>query len=227
MAAVPTRGAAQHVRPPTLAEAALLEFRDQLLTGVLQPGDSIRPDEAAGRFGMSALPVREALRVLVAEGWVEHAPHRGYRVKAHSVADVEEIFLMCRLLEAEALRRGVPAMGAAEISRMEELLAELEALPEQGHEWAKVEVHRAFHFEPMERAGLPRLVAELRRLWDHTDHYRGLYFFADEAPYATALEDHRTILRACAAGDAEEVVRLMDAHRDHALHVLKTALERT
>src|SRR5919106_5637552 len=118
----PESVARARVRPPTLAEAALREFRDQLLKGRLKAGDSIRPDEAAKEFGMSALPVREALRVLVAEGWVEYAPHRGYWVKAHSVADVEEIFLMCRLLEAEALRRGVPAMGPEGVARMATLL---------------------------------------------------------------------------------------------------------
>jgi DNA-binding GntR family transcriptional regulator len=213
------------VRPPTLAEAALLEFRDQLLKGGLKAGDAIRPDEAAEGFGMSALPVREALRVLIAEGWVEHAPHRGYWVKAHSLADVEEIFLMCRLLEAEALRRGVPVMGAEGARRMEALLVELESMPEQGQEWKKVVVHRDFHFVPIEFARLPRLEAELRRLWDHTDHYRGLHFFADESPYAFMRRDHRTILEACVAGDAERVVRLMDEHRDHALQILGAAIE--
>lgn len=220
-----TAGARAKVRPPTLAEAALLEFRDQLLKGRVMAGDSIRPDEAAKEFGMSALPVREALRVLVAEGWVEYAPHRGYWVKAHSVADVEEIFLMCRLLEAEALRRGVRAMGDAGAQRMGVLLRELEAMPQQGHEWEKVVVHRDFHFVPIEHAGLPRLEAELRRLWDHTDHYRGLHFFADEAPYMAIRKDHWTILEACAEGEAEHVVHLMDEHRDHALDILRTAIE--
>lgn len=215
------------VRPPTLAEAVLLEFRDQLLKGRLKAGDSIRPDEAAKEFGMSALPVREALRVLVAEGRVEYAPHRGYWVKAHSMADVEEIFLMCRLLEAEALRRGVPAMGKAGAARMEALLRELEAMPQQGHEWEKVVVHRDFHFVPIEHAGLPRLEAELRRLWDHTDHYRGLHFFADERPYLAIRKDHWTILEACAEGDAERVVRVMNEHRDHSLQIVRAAIEGT
>jgi DNA-binding GntR family transcriptional regulator len=213
------------IRPPTLAEAVLREFRDQLLKGRLKAGDSIRPDEAAKEFGMSALPVREALRVLVAEGWVEYAPHRGYWVKAHSAADVEEIFLMCRLLEAEALRRGVPAMGPEGAARMATLLDALEALPQQGREWEKVEIHREFHFVPMEHAGLPRLVAELRRLWDHTDHYRGLHFFADEAPYAFMRKDHHRILEACVEGDAARVVRLMDEHRDHALEIFQAAIK--
>jgi DNA-binding GntR family transcriptional regulator len=213
------------VRPPTMAEAALLAFRDQLLKGELGAGDAIKPEEAAEGFGMSALPVREALRVLIAEGWVEYEPHRGYWVKAHSLDDVAEIFLMCRLLEAEALRRGVPVMGAAGAARMEALLVELESMPERGQAWQKVVVHRDFHFVPIEYARLPRLEAELRRLWDHTDHYRGLHFFADESPYAFMRRDHRTILEACAAGDPDRVVRLMDEHRDHALQIVAAAIE--
>jgi DNA-binding GntR family transcriptional regulator len=219
------RPGAPAVRPPTLAEAVLVELRDQLLKAKLRPGDSIRPDEAAKEFGMSALPVREALRVLVAEGRVDYAPHRGYWVKSHSLADVEEIFLMCRLLEAEALRRGVPAMDAAAVARMETLLRELEAMPTKGNEWEKVAVHREFHFVPIVHAGLPRLEAELRRLWDHTDHYRGLHYFADEAPYIKMRHDHGNLFEACAARDAEEVVRLMDAHRDHALDIVRAGFE--
>jgi DNA-binding GntR family transcriptional regulator len=213
------------IRPPTLVEAALREFRNQLLKGRLQAGESIRPDDVAARFGMSAVPVREALRVLVTEGWIEYAPHRGYRVRAHSFADVEEIFLMCRLLEAEALRRGVPEMGSEGAARMEALLRELEVVPKQGDVWEKVMIHRDFHFVPIEHAGLPRLEAELRHLWDHTDHYRGLHFFADEAEDASMAKEHWRIFEACAEGDSARAIQLMDEHRGHALQILSAAVQ--
>ncbi len=203
---------------------ALRELRRELLTGRFGAGEAVSVSDAAARFGMSPLPVREALRVLVADGRVDYSPHRGYRVKAYTFADVEEIFLMCRLLEAEALRRGIPQMGAADVARMKHLLADFNRLVEHAAMWEAVGVHRDFHFVPIECAGLPRLEAELRRLWDHTDHYRGLYFFPDGSMSPTMDHDHRNLLRACAARDAERAVVLMDEHREHVLRRLSPIL---
>jgi DNA-binding GntR family transcriptional regulator len=203
---------------------ALRELRRELLTGRFRAGDAVSVADAAGRFGMSPLPVREALRVLVADGRVDYSAHRGYRVKAYTLADVEEIFLICSLLEAEALRRGIPRMEAADVARMHELLDEFDRLLRRGATWDAVVVHRDFHFVPIECAALPRLEAELRRLWDHTDHYRGLYFFPDGSMSPTMAQDHRDLLRACAEGEVEAAVRLMDQHREHALRRLPTIL---
>jgi DNA-binding GntR family transcriptional regulator len=203
---------------------ALRELRHELLTGRFGAGEAVSVSDAAARFGMSPLPVREALRVLVADGRVDYSPHRGYRVKAHTFADVEEIFLICRLLEAEALRRGIARMGAADVARMKQLLADFNRLVEHGATWEAVGVHRDFHFVPIECAGLPRLEAELRRLWDHTDHYRGLYFFPDGSMSPTMDHDHSNLLQACAARDAERAVMLMDEHREHALRRLSPIL---
>lgn len=172
---------------------------------------------------MSALPVREALRALVADGRVDYEPHRGYRVKAHTLEEVEEIFLMCRLLEAEALRRGIPRMRSVHIARMRTLLDRFNRLAPRRAVWDAVAAHRDFHFVPIEQAGLTRLESELRRLWDHTDHYRGLYFFPHGSPSSVMDRDHGALLAACAAGDAERAVDLMDQHRGHALHRLRLA----
>jgi DNA-binding GntR family transcriptional regulator len=203
---------------------ALRELRRDLLTGRFGAGDAVSVADAAARFGMSPLPVREALRVLVADGRVDYSPHRGYRVRAYTLDDVEEIFLMCGLLEAEALRRGIPRMGPGDVARMQELLDQFDRLVRAGAMWDAVVVHRDFHFVPIECAALPRLEAELRRLWDHTDHYRGLYFFPDGSMSPVMAQGHRDLLRACAEGEVEAAVRLMDEHRGHALRRLSPIL---
>jgi DNA-binding GntR family transcriptional regulator len=199
---------------------ALRELRRELLTGRFGAGDAVSVADTAARFGMSPLPVREALRALVADGRVDYSPHRGYRVKAYTLADVEEIFLICSLLEGEALRRGIPRMEAADVALMRELLDQFDRLITHGDMWDAVVVHRDFHFVPIECAAVPRLEAELRRLWDHTDHYRGLYFFPDGSMSPIMARDHRDLLQACEDGEVEGAVRLMDQHRGHALRRL-------
>jgi DNA-binding GntR family transcriptional regulator len=205
------------VRPPTISEAVLQELREDLIRGRYAPGDRIRVDQVAANFGISALPVREALRVLLAEGRVQYEPHRGYSVTTLSLADVEEIFLMCGLFEPEALRRGVPALDAAAIKRMRALLGKLLSPPRSASTWEIAAIHQGFHFVPIEYARLPRLEAELRRLWDHTDHYRGVYLFADPEFMRPMNDEHVAIADACAARDAERVVALAHEHRAHAL----------
>lgn len=212
------------IRPPTIAEAVLQELRRRLIEGRLRPGDVIGVDQLAREFKISALPVREAVRVLVAEGRVDHSPHRGYRVRSLDYADVEEIYLMCSLLEGEALRRGVPRAGAEGIARMRSLLGELEAdvgMPL----WQRVAIHQDFHFVPMEAADLPRITATLRRLWQHTDHYRSLHFFHGHDDSPVVYHDHHELLRACETGDAEQVVAMMDRHREHVLKLFRAAMQ--
>jgi DNA-binding GntR family transcriptional regulator len=202
---------------PTVQQAVLDRLRVALLRGRLRPGDPIRVDQIAVRLGVSSGPVREALRVLLAEGRVAYEPHRGYRVTRLTSEDVEEIFLICGLLEAEALRRGVRAMASDDVARMDVLLNKLQRLPAGEDIWNVVSIHRDFHFVPFSRAGLPRLESELRRLWDHTDHYRGLFFFGDEDIYGKMQEEHVEIAAACAARDASAAVMLMNRHRANAL----------
>jgi DNA-binding GntR family transcriptional regulator len=205
------------VRPPTLSEAVLQHLREDLIKGRFVPGDRIRVDQIAAEFGSSALPVREALRVLLAEGRLQYEAHRGYRVTTLTLAEVEEIFIMCGLLEAEALRRGVPALDTAGVTRMRVLLDELLSPAPSASAWAIAAVHQAFHFVPIEYARLPRIEAELRRLWDHTDHYQALSVFGDPEVMRAMNVEHVTIAEACAERDTERVQALMDAHRSHAL----------
>ncbi len=195
-----------------------------LIKGELTPGQPIRVDQVANRFGVSPLPVREAMRVLVTEGRVEYSPHRGYRVASLSISDVEQNFLMCQLLEGEALRRGVPRMGAEAVSRMRTLLERLESAPGEVPLWERVTVHQDFHFVPVEYAGLPRMLATLRQLWDHTDHFRSLYFFHDERQESLVYQDHHDLVEACASGDGARAVAVMDRHRGHVLERVRVVM---
>jgi len=207
-------------RPPTLSEAALRALREDLIRGRYRSGDRIRVDHVAAELGISALPVREALRVLLAEGRLEYEAHRGYRVSDLTADDVKDIYLMCRLLEAEALRDGVPALDDEAIERMERALRVLEAPAENTSLWEMVSIHQEFHFVPVEYAGRPRIEAELRRLWDHTDHYRPLYLFSGQEVVDQMNRDHRALLAACAAHDADQAITLLNEHREHALSQL-------
>lgn len=217
MSAVDVPAKPAEFRPPTLVEAVLQQLREDLIRARYAPGDPVRVDRVAAELGISALPVREALRVLLAEGRVQYAPHRGYRVTELTLEQVEEIYLMCGLLETESIRRGVEALDDAGIERMRSLLETLLSPPRRASVWHIVTVHQEFHFVPIEYARLPLIEAELRRLWDHTDHYRSLYLFGDPQTKERINAEHAAFVDACAEHDAGLAVALAEEHRRHAL----------
>jgi DNA-binding GntR family transcriptional regulator len=200
-----------------VADAGLRVLRGHLIDGRMRPGDAIRADQVAADSGIGVLPVSRALRVLLAEGRVEYAPERGYRVTTATLAEVKEVLLMCGLLEREAIRRGVPDLDAAGIERMRTLLERLLFPPASASVWEIAAFHQDLHFLPIRYAQLPRIEDQLRRLWDHTDHHRALYLFGEAHVMRRMNDEHTAIVEACCARDAERVVELMDAHRAHAV----------
>lgn len=216
--------APERIHAPSVPEIVLQRLRHSFLNARFRPGDPIRVDQMAAELGVSAVPVREALRVLSAEGRVIYTSRKGYTVASLSAGEVEELFLICGLLESEALKRGVPALDAADVGRMRQLHDEMERTSTRHALWRKVQVHQDFHFIPIERAGLTRVAAELRRLWGHTDHYRGLYSFVEGPVLERMTRQHRELMDACQAGDAAGVVRIMDEHRATGLAGLAESL---
>src|SRR5918994_6286654 len=86
--------------------------RRAILTGDYPPGSPLRLQELAARSGVSMIPVREALRLLEAEGFVESIPNRGARVAPLSLEDMLDVYRTRIVLEVEALRQAMPNITA-------------------------------------------------------------------------------------------------------------------
>src|SRR3954470_16750413 len=93
--------------PDLIAET----LREEILRGVVAPGQALRQEELADRFGVSRLPVRDALLRLEAQGLVHVYPNRGAFVITLSADEVREIYEMRILLEGDLLERAVPKIG--------------------------------------------------------------------------------------------------------------------
>jgi len=219
-------GDAETGGPTSKQEWALVSIRRLLLEGELKPGQRVNQGELAARIGVSPVPVREALHVLGSDGLLEFDPGRGFRVAAPSRDDVAEVDLLSRLLEGEALRRGIPVITDEEIARMRDLFEELLALHGSDDIVRKTLVHRELHFVPFRAARLRLLEGDLARYWAHTDHHRVLYMFKDKKRSRQALLQHKSVIDACETRDPDEVIRVMNIHRDFAMdHMLARASE--
>ncbi|HVQ18393.1 MAG TPA: GntR family transcriptional regulator, partial [Actinomycetes bacterium] len=105
-------------RPPTAQEAVLSELRRAIMTGELRPGEQVLQDALAEKFGVSRVPLREALKILEGEGQVTYQPHRGYFVAELDAVDLVEVYRIRDLLESEAARVAVPLLTAADLTRL-------------------------------------------------------------------------------------------------------------
>jgi DNA-binding GntR family transcriptional regulator len=218
MAVAPARS-----RRPTAQHRAASALRTAILDGELRPGQRVNQEAWAARAGVSAIPVREALNALAGEGLVTYRPRRGYVVTELALADLEEVYALRRLLETEALRRGVPRATADDVARLRAGADGCREAARRGDLAARLEANRAFHDALYALAGSGPLSRLIDTLWDSTEAYRALYY-ALPGEVAAADRSHAAIVAAVAEGDVESVVSLQDEHRERALARLRETL---
>jgi len=148
-----------HAPRPVSTAAWLLEnLRTSILDGTRAAHSLIRQEELAATYGVSRMPVREALRTLEAEGLVINRPNRGVVVAPLDPDDALEIFDIRASLESLALRRSIPRLDERQKAAAAAALKTLEqATPEQASN-----AHRAFHLSLSAAAGdrLQRLIGQ-------------------------------------------------------------------
>ena len=210
-------------RPKTAQEAVLLEIRKRLLDGRLRPGQAIRPVAVGEELGMSAVPVREALRILEGEQQVRYRPHRGYLVMELDMRDLREIYAIRGLLEAEAVQHALPKIDESDIEEMRAAIGNMESCGDDII--SLTTANRQFHFTLFDAADMPHLMRMVTWLWDASEpcHYRSPDFM-ERSNRERINKEHHQILDAIEARDTDEVISQLRNHRQHALAVLEASL---
>ncbi len=210
-------------RTPTAQDRAAATLRTAILDGELRPGRRVNQEAWAERAGVSLIPLREALRALAGEGLVTYRPRRGYAVTELDLDELEEVYRLRRLLESDALRRGVGRATESDLRALEDAADACASAGQAGDVAGQLAANRRFHDLLHGLAGSRPEARLIDILWDSTEAYRALYYvLPGEAAAADAA--HRAILTAVAAADADAVVRLQDAHRGRALERLRASL---
>jgi DNA-binding GntR family transcriptional regulator len=195
-------------------------IRDMILNGHLKPGDRLRQDELADTFGVSTMPIREALRQLQAEGLVVFRPRRGAAVASLSVSEYEEIYHLRQALETLACYSAAEDFDRIPIDRLKLLLEKLEAAEASSDDvYRRLRLVRKFFFTVFEASGREHLLRILSNLWDLSQQYR-LYFYSLPELDSQRLANYRSIYQACCDKDAEALIsafRVIWAVRDHTL----------
>jgi len=218
---------APRMRTPTAAADAYQRLRAMILDDALPPGTQRLEAELAVALGMSRTPVREAMIRLEQEGFVTITPRHGMRVLPISVTDMRDIYDVLTSLEptaAELLarRRLPPAQLAPLHAACDAMAAALDA--EDRRAWAAAD--EAFHRGLVELCGNTRLAAMVMQVWDQSHRARMFTLNMRPLPEASTAE-HRAIMQAIAAGDADRARETYRLHRRRGGAELIALIERS
>jgi DNA-binding GntR family transcriptional regulator len=199
------------------------QLRQAILRGDVPPGPATSQLVLARELGVGRTPLREALRMLQSEGLVISEPNRRVRIAELSIADAEELYVMRILLESVAAQITVPTLGDRDIAELEGLMAQMDHLIHAG---ASIrEPHREFHARFVHAAG-PRVAAQIAQLFDHAERYRLFALGAAEPDHHRLRRaEHRKILAAAAAGDAQATGEALTAHYLRTAKLVAEALD--
>jgi DNA-binding GntR family transcriptional regulator len=204
-------------------EAVTDKIRLMIITRQFAPGEWLRPRELANTLGVSATPVREALRALEADGQVEFFPRRGARVVQLSFEAYEEIQAVRAALEVVLCRYLAEDMSKLSLPALADLLVKIEGAEDRKDYGQRVRLVRQFFFTIYEASGKSHLIRILSGLWDILAPY--VYQFSSLPETVTIRTEYfRKIYAACAAQDIQALSDIMQSMNIWATNSVRNAL---
>ncbi len=195
--------------PRALYEEVAERLRQRIFRRELEPGTWIDEVRIAEELGISRTPLREALKVLAAEGLVTMKVRRGAYVTEVSEQDLREVYHLLSLLESDAAGEVARQATAGELAELQALHAELEkAVKDRDRFFA---VNERFHMRLLEIAGnrwRNQVVADLRKVMK-LNRQASLF---KSGRVQESLDEHRAVMDALARRDAAAATRRMQAH---------------
>jgi DNA-binding GntR family transcriptional regulator len=202
---------------PTLNGEVFRRMRADIVACRLLPNERLRVEALRERYGVGGSPIREALMRLEAEGLVQLAQNKGFRVSDVSRDRLLDLMRTRAEIEAIALRWSIERGG---VEWEADLLAAFHRLSRQSKiaktgngaidpDWSKQ--HRAFHAALVASCGSPTLLSIRENLFDQAGRYVALSIISKSTPRNDGAE-HEQIMRAALARDAERAVALNREH---------------
>ena len=199
------------------SERIAAHLRAAILAGDIAPGERIRQEEVAERLGTSRLPVREALRILEAEGLTELEANKGARVPRLDAAELDVLYKMRERLEPLALAESIPHLSSAEVRA---LAAIHERIAADADLRDFMVLDREFHLGSYAGCQSEQLAGTATRLWNSTQAYRRAFMSLGGQHRLWIVDhEHRLILDAIERRDTD------DAERYLAGHIRRTRIE--
>lgn len=190
--------------------AAVYEaLREGIIDGKLKPGQKIIMSEVAKKFGLSEIPVREAIRRLESDGFVELTPHVGAVVSKIDERELVETYLIRIELEALATRLAAPHVTSHDIGFLEQKNREMKIAINKNMPEKLGRLNKEFHLRIYQAAPYPYLLKLISDLWEKVERTQSVFAYVPERAAASVVE-HTKIITALRSKDtllAENLIK--------------------
>jgi DNA-binding GntR family transcriptional regulator len=195
----------------SIVDNVTVRLRRALLAGEIKPGERIKVTDLEKSFGVSHIPIREAVRRLEAEGLIIALPQRAAVAAGVDLDDLTGLYELRRIIECEVIRRSAASMTDQQVAVVRTALELLEAIA-QDHDSPRFwKLHGEFHWallEPGANAWIQRVVDQT---WLASQRYVRLFV---STTLGDAMADHRGLLVRCEARDGDGAADLLRHHLD-------------
>lgn len=193
-----------------LSQQIANSLKEEILSGKYPPGVRIRQEDIAEQFGASRSPVREALRILEAEGLINLIAHTGAWISHLSLSECEEMYQLRERIEPLLLRLSIPFITDSLIAELQELVVQMESTTDVE---TFLRLDRQFHLLTYSKAETVLVGDMVNRLWNTTQHYRRAYSQMMAATsFKPAHYEHHLLFASIINRDVEDAERILFGH---------------
>jgi DNA-binding GntR family transcriptional regulator len=195
----------------TMSGQITSRIRERILAGIYAPGSQLLQDGIAAEFGVSKIPVREALVQLRSEGLVDIFAHRGFQVRPMSSAEVNEVFSLRLAIEPDAVASGARLASAADRATAKASLDALNAVLASGDIASSADLHTNYHLSlivPHRQAVTHEILSRLHNI---SQRYVRLHLIP-KGRVKRANAEHCALYESWAGGKARDARRQVQGH---------------
>jgi DNA-binding GntR family transcriptional regulator len=195
----------------SMTSQLIVRLRERILDGQYAPGSALRQDAIASEYGVSKIPVREALVQLQSEGLVDIFPNRGFQVRPLATAELDEVFRLRLQIEPAAVAQGAKLASADDHAAARKALEQLNDALAREEFSSSGQLNRSFHLQLVVPRLQPVAAEILGRL--HTLSLRYVQaHLRPEGRSRRASKEHSALLRDWTEGKSRTVRSLVHKH---------------
>ena len=195
---------------PSSPSRVAATLREEILSGVLAPGERLRQEDIAARFGASRQPVRDALRLLEGDGLVTLVANSGAWVSKLSESECYEAYQVRERLEPLLISQSIPHLTASQVKRLVELVAQIEKTKDIE---SFLRLDREFHLLSYAGAAPGMLREFVERIWNTTQHYRRAFAKLSNLQNSEVTHmEHKLILDGILRKDSAAAQQALESH---------------
>ncbi len=187
------------------------DLKNKLLNGKFKANEVLKEEVLAEKYKVSRTPVREALQLLVNEGFLTHRRKVGYIVKPLTKNELREIVGIRSVLESYAARITTENYDEKLIDKLEKLIEKTENALKSNNLQKFYKYNCEFHLELYKSSGNKKLIEIIENLRENFQRYTRLLLNIENMPYES-LKDHKLMIQAMKERDPEKVEKIVKKH---------------